>query len=207
MIPLVLPDSHTDGSRAAWATTSDCGRYRYALGRAWDDEDSGRPIFSVIMLNPSTADAFNNDPTIRKCIHFAKQEGCGSLLVRNLFAYRATNPGDLKYVADPVGEYNLALLERDVTFGLRVAAWGQLGPSWLRKRAQLPISHAKIRGASHVLALTEHGYDRSSLYLSRATRQPRHPLYLANATRVQLWSDASKIQDRPDTAKDGDDRG
>lgn len=191
MKPIELQGCVTQGTRESWATVSECGRYRYALGRAWDDEDDGRGIFSIIMLNPSTADGTLDDPTIRKCIHFAKQEGCGSLYVRNLFAWRATDPKELRRVEDPVGPLNLAVLERCIAFGLRVAAWGQLGPKWLRQRAQRSIGHARI-STTHVLALTEKGYDRSSHFASWTSRQPRHPLYLPNATRVVRWSEAAK---------------
>ena len=190
MRPVELEGCVTRGGYASWATISECGKYRYALGRAWDDEDDSRSIFSIIMLNPSTAHESIDDPTIRKCIHFAKQEGCGSLYVRNLFAWRATDPAELRHVADPVGPLNLQVLERGIGFGLRVAAWGQLGPKWLRDLAKRPIGSVHIREATHVLALTDRGYDRSSHFADSRTRQPRHPLYLPNATRAIRWSDA-----------------
>lgn len=190
MIPLVLEGCETQGAHASWATISSCGRYRYALGRAWNDEHDGSPIFSIVMLNPSTADGTIDDPTIRKCIHFAKQEGCGSLLVRNLFAWRATDPAELRHAADPVGPLNLSVLEHGISFGLRVGAWGQLGPKWLRRIAAPSLCSAKVRAVSHVLALTDRGYDRSSYSANSSTRQPRHPLYLPNATRVKTWREA-----------------
>lgn len=191
MRPVELDGCVTKGTYASWATISECGRYRYALGRSWDDEQDSRPIFSIIMLNPSTAHESIDDPTIRKCIHFAKQEGCGSLYVRNLFAWRATDPAELRNVEDPVGPLNLKVLEQRIVFGMRVAAWGQLGSKWLRSRAQRSLFVAQA-GASHVLALTDHGYDRSNVFADLRTRQPRHPLYLKNATRVVKWTDASQ---------------
>lgn len=191
MRPIDLSGCTTQGGYASWATISDCGKYRYALGRAWDDEDDSRATFSIIMLNPSTADGTIDDPTIRKCIHFAKQEGCGSLLVRNLFAWRATDPAELRHVVDPVGPLNIEVLERRCVFRLRVAAWGQLGPTWLRRIANGPICSVKVHEGLHVMALTEHGYDRSSHFMSTQTRQPRHPLYLKNATRAVRWTDAA----------------
>jgi hypothetical protein len=204
MTPLVLEGCETQGVRVSWATISACGRYRYALGRTWDDEHDSRPIFSIIMLNPSTADGTADDPTIRKCIHFAKQEGCGSLLVRNLFAWRATDPAELRHAKDPVGPLNLSVLERDIVFGLRVAAWGQLGPKWLRRLATRSICSAKIRSTFHVLALTDHGYDRSSNFADWTTRQPRHPLYLPNATRVKTWREAETIEPTQSSRKGQD---
>lgn len=194
MKPLELEGCVTSGTPASWATLSACGRYRYALGRAWDAEpteawEPQRAVFSIVMLNPSTADHTVDDPTIRKCIHFAKQEGCGQLIVRNLFAYRATNPRELLTVAAPVGQLNIEVLGMSLMFALRVAAWGQLGTKRLRRLAQRSLLISKLSG-THVLALTERGYDRSSHLTDRFTRQPRHPLYLANATRVQRWSEA-----------------
>ena len=60
------------------ATISDCQKYRYALSRTWDDKNN---TILFIALNPSTADEKNDDPTIRKCINYAKKWGYGSLLV------------------------------------------------------------------------------------------------------------------------------
>src|SRR5262249_17955300 len=65
-----------------------------------------------VLLNPSTADAERDDPTIRKCVGFTRLLGCGSLQVVNLFAYRATNPKDLKRATDPVGPENEEFVRR-----------------------------------------------------------------------------------------------
>lgn len=70
------------------ATISECGRYRYRLTRRFADG----PCATFVMLNPSTADETIDDPTIRRCRNFAIREGCGGLVVVNLFAYRATDP-------------------------------------------------------------------------------------------------------------------
>ena len=74
------------------ATVSDCGRYRYNLIRVWDAQ---LPRVCWIMLNPSTADAATDDPTIRKCIGFARRWGFGSIEVINVYPFRCTNPKDL----------------------------------------------------------------------------------------------------------------
>lgn len=171
-----LDGAVTRGTREAWAILSPCGTYRYALGRTWDPAPASewegvRPVFSIIMLNPSTADHAADDPTIRRCIHFAKQEGCGSLVVRNLFALRATDPRALRRAVDPWGPLNQAALALDVFFGLRVAAWGALSPTWLRRRAGESLLMARC---THVLGLTKGG-------------DPRHPLYLPNSARVVSW--------------------
>lgn len=203
MRPLELDGCITQGTPQSWATLSACGTYRYALGRAWDPEPEPddvwpvqRAVFSIVMLNPSTADHTVDDQTIRKCIHFAKQEGCGQLIVRNLFAFRATDPRELVKVTDPVGPLNVEVLTRDVLLAVRVAAWGQLGTAKLRSLCQRSRSAASMR-CNFVLALTEHGYDRSSHFADRTSRQPRHPLYLPNATRAVLWREASALEATP----------
>jgi hypothetical protein len=85
------------------AVISDCQQYRYSLTRVWA-ENAPRACF--IMLNPSIADATINDPTIRRCIGFAIEMGCGSLEVVNLFAFRATDPKAMKQADDPIGPEN-----------------------------------------------------------------------------------------------------
>lgn len=104
------------------AVLSDCGTYRYRLTRRWGEG----PTALFIMLNPSTADASEDDPTIRRCIGFAKREGCGALEVVNLMAYRATDPKTLPSDSTAVGPDNAdhvftAASEAD---GPIIAAWG-----------------------------------------------------------------------------------
>lgn len=156
-----------DGSSSA--EISACGLYRYLLRRKWRD---GKPC-AFIMLNPSTADAQQDDPTIRRCLGFARAWGCGELLVVNLFAYRATSPRDLYEASDPVGPDNMGYVKQAVDYaarayrdapGLTVCAWGHHGTyldqdrtvmGWLDQQGIVPMA----------LAMTKDG-------------QPRHPLYL-----------------------------
>jgi hypothetical protein len=81
------------------AIISECKRYRYQLWRIWDRT---QPKVLFIMLNPSTANAEKDDPTIKRCISFAKSWGYGGLYVGNLFAYRSTDPKGL-LVAEDIG--------------------------------------------------------------------------------------------------------
>ena len=74
------------------AEVSACARYRYALRRTWDP---ARPAALFVGLNPSTADGARDDLTVCRCVAFAAAWGCGSVLVGNLFAYRATDPARL----------------------------------------------------------------------------------------------------------------
>lgn len=88
--PIYLFDTEPLVRRSA--VVSDCGRYRYRLDRIWD---TALPAVTFIMLNPSTADASNDDATIRRLAGtngFARRWGCGALIVVNLYAWRATTP-------------------------------------------------------------------------------------------------------------------
>ena len=103
------------------AVLSECGSYRYALTREWAD---GKCV-AWLMLNPSTADADIDDPTIRRCIGFARQWGYGRLVVVNLFALRATDPRVLVRNADPVGSKNDFYIAKAMKEAQEViCAWG-----------------------------------------------------------------------------------
>src|SRR5579885_902200 len=91
---------------ARLATFSEDRRYRYTLTRVWGDQAGERCAF--ILLNPSTADAEKDDPTIRRCISYARRWGFAGLEILNLFAWRSTDPRALRMVPDPVGPMNLA---------------------------------------------------------------------------------------------------
>lgn len=90
------------------AIISDCNQYRYLLSRVWDES---KPLIMFMMLNPSTADADIDDPTIRRCIGFAKSWDYGGIYVGNLFAFRATIPKDLILQIDPIGKHNIFYLK------------------------------------------------------------------------------------------------
>ena len=163
----------TDGNRlagdAAGAVFSLDGRYRYRLWRRW--EVGPRMLF--VMLNPSTADALKLDPTIRRCMGFARREGMGSLEVVNLFGWRSTDPKGLSEPEDPVGPDNddqvrLAMEAAHVV----VAAYGQ---HQLRLRA-------KTRAEDRVLSIAaSHLHDVKCLGQT-AAGSPRHPLYVRGDT-------------------------
>ena len=125
---------------------------------------------AFVMLNPSTADAVKEDPTIRRCVGFARSWGYGSLSVVNLFAFRATDPSDLLSAVDAVGPENDRHIVKECSqANLTVLAWGN-PPRSLTARA------------SEVLAvLLESGIPAVCLGLTKQG-MPRHPLYLAQAT-------------------------
>ncbi|HEV2343460.1 MAG TPA: DUF1643 domain-containing protein [Actinocrinis sp.] len=137
--------------------------HRYLLEHRWG---AAAPMVFV-MLNPSTADATREDPTMRRCLRFARREGCGGLIVVNLFAPRTTDPSILATHPDPVGPDNDQILCAAVGRGTPVvAAWGAHGALHARDQAVLRLLYPARLSC---LGRTAHG-------------QPRHPLYLpANA--------------------------
>lgn len=154
------------------ADISDDSRYRYTLLRRWT---VGGPAATFVMLNPSTADAEQDDPTIRRCIGYARAWGMSAVRVVNLYALRATNPRELWQAADPVGPSNDAAIASCALVAAHfghpiVAAWG---------------AHARPDRVAAVLALP--GMERlHSLGVTKAG-QPRHPLYLPAAATLRPW--------------------
>ena len=107
------------------AIFSPCRRYRYALWRTWDQN---KPSVLFIGLNPSTADETNDDPTLTRCINYAKYWGYGSVCIANIFAYRATKPKELFARKRIIGkENNHWLFKLAIDADLVIAAWGNHG--------------------------------------------------------------------------------
>lgn len=155
----------------AWAKFSPDRCYRYELGRLWDDT---LPSLVVIGLNPSTADEAEDDPTIRRCMGFARGFGCGSLIMLNLFAWRATDPRELRRVPHPIGIDNDSHILRAGVFwppAIIVAAWGVHGALYGRAREVRRLLRTED---VHHLGLTKDGH-------------PRHPLYLRADTPLTPW--------------------
>lgn len=147
---------------------SRCGGYRFTLWREWDMHNTSYVMF--IGLNPSTADATKDDPTIRKCIGFAKRWGFGALVMTNLFALRATDPAVMKRHHRPSTGEELPIIEslfREA--GLVVAAWGVDGAHQGQdKRLQEWLRLREVRNVGtkfKALGYTKGGH-------------PRHPLYV-----------------------------
>jgi len=145
------------------------GAYRYELWREWDPS-RGRVHF--VMLNPSTADAASDDPTIRRCIGFARTWGFGGIVVTNLFALRSTDPSRLSVHPDPVGPENDDYIARAADSArMNVVAWGNLGSL----RARSTRAYRLLGGRTNCLGVTNSG-------------QPRHPLYVNGATRYEPYT-------------------
>jgi len=153
------------------ATFSSCRRWRYLLWRRWD---ASGPAANFLMLNPSTADETVLDPSCSRARDYAERWGYGALIVTNLFAWRATDPKDMKRAGEPVGRSNnQAILRSAREAGVVVCAWGNHG-SHLDRAATVV---AQLRGAGvplHALKVTARG-------------QPAHPLYLQARLRAARW--------------------
>lgn len=141
------------------AEISECRRYRYRLTRRWDES---RPAVMFVMLNPSTADACQDDPTISRCIGFAREWGYGELLVGNLFALRSADREALRRSDAPVGPDNdAALLDLAQSAALVIAAWGDKGAFMRRNEVALRLLPARF----YALKLTQRGHAGHPLYL------------------------------------------
>lgn len=169
------------------ASISLCGTYRYRLTREWcelgisetwnwDRDEPFAVLF--IMLNPSTADGDADDPTIRRCVSFARQWGYERMEVVNLFAARATQPKDLFGMQFPVGDYNEDHVASAIqSAGLVVCAWGNHGAYLAQDRVMLGwlAKHRHTaRHEPHVLRFN-------------ANKMPAHPLYLRGDAKPVRW--------------------
>jgi hypothetical protein len=158
------------------ADISECGKFRYSLGRI---RGSG-PMCTFIMLNPSTADAEKDDPTLRKCMGFAERWGCGQLEVVNLFAVRATSPRVMTGAADPRRPLNKHYLDSAMKthvhqhigtsgIGPLVCAWGARGGFMDQDLAVMGWKDNWPGVKPMCLGITREGH-------------PRHPLYVTYDT-------------------------
>jgi len=106
----------------SWATFSPDGRYRYVLGRVWDES---KPIISWCACNPSTATAEELDPTTWRMVDFSDRFGYGGYVLGNVYALRSTDPDGLWEVKDPVGpENDLHLREIFEQHDGPIVCWG-----------------------------------------------------------------------------------
>lgn len=152
------------------AEFSECRTWRYVLRRQWGEGD----MLGFILLNPSTADETQDDPTIRRCVGYAKAWGYAGLVLGNLFAFRATDPKDMKAASDPIGPDNDKALGKIVheTHGQIVCGWG--GHGGFLGRSAVVRDFLMQAAAPVALSLTASG-------------EPGHPLYLkADAAPFRL---------------------
>ncbi len=177
------------------ASFSDCGGYRWWLKRRWAD---GQRSLMFIGLNPSTADASRNDPTLRRLIGFAQRWGFAELVVLNLFARISPHPAVLRTVQDPIGEDNDAVLAAgfehwsgDGSIDLWLG-WGAKGALFQRSRSArqilAPFCRQRLLRFPAACGPLMLGLTRNA--------QPRHPLYAPrNGVLIPLvWAEACVIR-------------
>jgi hypothetical protein len=166
------------------AEISECGRYRWWLRRSWQLWDNGLHVQGkgtccFGMLNPSDADGTIDDPTVRRCVNFARSWGYDAMTVRNLFPFRSPDPKSLLTAHEPTGGHrgDIELLA-SCTADLLVVAWGA-GVPFGRDRAALAM-------------FADHFPDKP-LYCLGKTKQghPRHPLYVRADKELELFTGAS----------------
>lgn len=150
------------------------GNYRYLLWRSWPSLEPQTPPLFFLMANPSVADSSIDDPTIRRCLGFARRERASGIRVVNLCAFRATDPKALVAAAkaggDVIGPLNEQYIRTAASFGPIVAAWGRPSGPFMKARAAYVSALLKAWGVeARCLGKTDSG-------------QPRHPLMLPSAT-------------------------
>lgn len=151
------------------AVFSPCRLYRYRLSQIWDED---KPPLTWLMLNPSTADEVKNDPTVERCERRARMWGYGGSVVLNIFAFRATDPKDMRASVDPVGPDNDEWLRKIAKSSHEfdvVGGWGEHGAHKGRGQAVLDIFKQ------------ENG--RLSALKINASGHPAHPLYIAYSAK------------------------
>ena len=169
----MITRTHTKGDAPSTAVYSDCERYRYSLTRVWNDQ-TDKVLF--VMLNPSTATEVQNDPTVERCERRARTLGFGGFRVTNIFAWRDTDPRNMKAANDPIGPHNDAtLFEGAVWADTIVAAWGTHGVHMNRGLQVAVLLKATQRPLFH-LGLSKQGH-------------PKHPLYLPYTQQPERWLD------------------
>jgi len=162
---------HRTDQLSSEAAYSDCGSYRYWLKREWARKGG---IVNFVMLNPSKADEFNNDPTVERCERRARMLGFAGFSVTNIFAWRDTDPKAMRKAAKPIGPDNdQVLLEMAQSARQVIAAWG---------------THGAHQGRGPVTArlLRENGIPMFHLGLSKEGH-PRHPLYISYSVSPEPW--------------------
>ena len=170
----LITRTHIKDDAPSTATYSDCECYRYALTRTWDAE-ARRVLF--VMLNPSKATEVQNDPTVERCERRARALGFGAFQVTNIFAWRDTDPFQMRKAADPIGPENDAAIRAGAAWADQIiAAWGTHGAHLDRGRQVARILR-DLGKPLYSLGLSKHGH-------------PKHPLYISYTQQPILW-DAS----------------
>lgn len=164
------------GSAASGAVLDKSRVYRYSLWRRWREGAGLSRMAAFVGLNPSTADESQDDPTVKRCMRFARSWGLGGLVMLNIFAIRATDPQEMKRAPCPIGEDNdEAICWVAHSCGLMVCSWGNHGDHLGRSAAVIRLLRRQCGCAIWDLGLTKKGH-------------PKHPLYLPVCTKRVRWT-------------------
>lgn len=168
----MITRTHIKGDAPSTAIYSDDERFRYVLTRTWDAAGT-RAAF--VMLNPSTATETQNDPTVERCERRARALGFGAFRVTNIFAYRATDPRDMRAQPDPIGgtANDDAIRDAALWANTVVCAWGTHG-AHLNRGAQVEMLLRQTARPLTTLGLSKDGH-------------PKHPLYISYAVQPTSW--------------------
>ncbi len=158
-----------DGTKN-FAVYSKCEKYRYFLARYWD---MTKPVLVMIMLNPSTATERQNDPTVQRCETRARNNDYGGLVILNIFAFRATDPNDMRAAGDPVGPYNDGFIKQYLDLAAAhdpgkyqiICGWGTHGTFQARE--------------THIWQLFKEYNTKPMAFRWTKAGHPQHPLYLS----------------------------
>ena len=165
-------------------TVTECvidGPYRYTLGHKWADG----PTIMFLMMNPSRADSDQTDHTVAKCGRLAKAWGYGSLLVGNVCAYRSTDPDQMLFAKDPVGQLNYYWLNHMAKRAEKiVVAYGNLPDEHLQSCARLAVENLVFAGHLDKLHY---------LQLNKKSLNPSHPLYLPSALEPRPFGSSQEL--------------
>lgn len=168
----MITRTHIKDDAPSTATYSDCERYRYALTRTWD---AGGKRVLFVMLNPSKATEVQNDPTVERCERRARALGFGAFQVTNIFAWRDTDPFQMRKAKDPIGPDNDAAILAGVAWADQViAAWGTHG-AHMNRGPQMTTLLQGTGKPLYTLGLSKHGH-------------PKHPLYISYSQQPILWT-------------------
>lgn len=170
------------------AEFSPCAKYRYSLWRVWNNN---LPMLGTILLNPSTATAVEDDPTVSRMITRARHLGYGGIYLCNIFAYRATNPEELYGPIDPVGPHNDAWIAHEMSRCNReiLCGWGKHGT--LRGRGKdvytlLSSLRQEYGVPSDVMQLCALGRNLDGT--------PVHPLYIPYSDKPKPYNPVEVLQ-------------
>ena len=168
----MITRTHIKDDAPSTATYSDCERYRYALTRTWD---AGGKRVLFVMLNPSKATEVQNDPTVERCERRTRALGFGAFQVTNIFAWRDTDPFQMRKAKDPIGPDNDAAILAGVAWADQViAAWGTHG-AHMNRGPQMTTLLQGTGKPLYTLGLSKHGH-------------PKHPLYISYSQQPILWT-------------------